>query len=595
MLGSYKVVARLGEGGMGAVYLAEHQAIGRKAAIKVLHPQFAAQPRVVERFFNEARAANQIHHPGIVEIFDLGQEQEIGVYLVMELLEGESLHTRLKRRLKLPCEEVASLVSRVAGAVGAAHARGIIHRDLKPDNVFVLPDPDHPSRERVKVLDFGIAKLEAEGGAGTRTGAVLGTPAYMSPEQCHGAKHVDARADIYSLGIITYEALTGALPFQATGFGELVAKHMYAPPPPLRDKNPAVPPTVEAVVLKALAKEPELRQQSMEEFADTLVRVTQESGAPAYQAVPLPKGTLRLDDGKARPSNGSRPSRPPSGVPAAAASVGSLPPAASRRGSGGSTPSELLDGRPTTVPGAKGSTLSSGAAEMAAATPPARGGRRWWLAGVGAIVALAAGGTVALVMGSGEDAEVSDATAPRAKRTGDAERAPITGARAHADDRAPDASRTAEPPSAGTDAPDAPDPFPATAETAETSPSFAPGTADGARRGASSPATFAAVLDGAKRRMAACGKGTPIIVAVTFEIDDHGTARKIVPEAPYTWSDEGTCVTRVLARLKFPVHSGPPLGVRRTYTVGTATPDKPASAAKAKKEKAPATIEMPTR
>ena len=274
VIGTWKLVARLGAGGMGEVYLAEHQTIGRKAAVKVLHPEYAAQPTVVERFFNEARAANKVKHPSIIEVWDYGQAPDVGAYFVMEFLEGESLQHRLDARHKLAAPDVASLLSRVAAAVGAAHKAGIIHRDLKPDNIYILPDSDHPSGERVKVLDFGIAKLAGDAGLGgskTRTGSVMGTPVYMSPEQCHGAKSVDSRTDIYALGVIAYEALCGRPPFVAQGFGEMLAKHLSQAPQPLHDIEPSVPAKLEQVVLKALAKEPDDRWKTMEEMAAALV------------------------------------------------------------------------------------------------------------------------------------------------------------------------------------------------------------------------------------------------------------------------------------------------------------------------------------
>ena len=250
---------------MGAVYLAEHTTIERKAALKVLHKKYAERQEILQRFFNEARAANRIGHPSIVDVYDFGEDEEVGPFLIMEYLEGETLHKRLQREKKLDTAVAIRIAKRVASALGAAHAIGIVHRDLKPDNIYLVPDPDHPGERRVKILDFGIAKLATAMGEGTRltkTGAFMGTPLYMSPEQCDGAKNVDHRSDIYSLGIILYEMLCGEAPFLARGAGAVMAMHIHQPPPPLRKRAPHVPAHVEQAIMKALAKEPGGRQSS---------------------------------------------------------------------------------------------------------------------------------------------------------------------------------------------------------------------------------------------------------------------------------------------------------------------------------------------
>jgi serine/threonine-protein kinase len=192
----------------------------------------------------------------------------------MELLEGESLSARIKRTQRLPVAAAADFAFQTAGALAAAHAARIVHRDLKPDNIFLVPDLDQEGREVIKILDFGIAKLNAEGmGAGgvkTRTGAVLGTPVYMSPEQCLGNKEVDHRSDIYSLGIILYEMICGRPPFVSSGYGELIHMHLIQPPAPPRKHAPGLPAELEAVMLKLLAKDPGQRYQSMGEVQQAL-------------------------------------------------------------------------------------------------------------------------------------------------------------------------------------------------------------------------------------------------------------------------------------------------------------------------------------
>jgi serine/threonine protein kinase len=273
-IGSYEVRALLGRGGMGAVFLGEHTVIGRKAAIKVLKPEFAANPILVRRFLNEARATNAIRHPGIVDVIDVGTLPGDVPYLVMEYLQGESLAQRLTQLGRFPVSQAVAVICQTASAVGAAHEQGIIHRDLKPENLFLIPDPLQAGRERVKVLDFGIAKLRAglsPNTVDTRTGYLLGTPSYMSPEQCRGIHdEIDHRSDIYSLGILLYEMLCGVTPFVSSGFGDVLLMHMTEAPLPPSARNTLVPPAVEQVILRALAKKPEDRFQTMRDMRAAL-------------------------------------------------------------------------------------------------------------------------------------------------------------------------------------------------------------------------------------------------------------------------------------------------------------------------------------
>jgi serine/threonine-protein kinase len=211
-VGNYRIEALLGEGGMGAVYLGVHPLIGKRVAVKVLLEALAQDPSVVERFFHEARAVNDIQHPNIVDVVDFGRTRVNGsdlVYLIMEFLDGESLGARLRRGLD-PALAVRVL-RQCCSALEASHRKGIIHRDLKPDNIFLVRNGVDDAQ--VKILDFGIAKVANPGGHKTRTGTVMGTPAYMSPEQCEGRGLIDARSDIYALGVVMYELLTGHVPF----------------------------------------------------------------------------------------------------------------------------------------------------------------------------------------------------------------------------------------------------------------------------------------------------------------------------------------------------------------------------------------------
>ncbi len=283
-LGSYRVVGQLGAGGMGVVYVAEHPLLGRKAAIKMLLPEFSKDQEFVSRFFNEAKAVTMIRHPGLVDIFDFGYHADGSAFIAMELLEGESLGARLKRERVLAPDLVVAIMRQVASAVGAAHDKGIVHRDLKPDNIFLVPDRDAAFHVRVKILDFGIAKLHAsEGAVGsmTRTGAMLGTPYYMSPEQCRGAGQVDARSDIYAVGCIMYEMLAGRPPHLGDGVGEVIAAHIHVAPPNLAALAPHVPPTLAAIVMRLLSKSPADRPRTLDEVSAALAAASGSAVMPA--------------------------------------------------------------------------------------------------------------------------------------------------------------------------------------------------------------------------------------------------------------------------------------------------------------------------
>jgi serine/threonine-protein kinase len=285
--GNYRLMARLAEGGMGVVYLAQHSQIGRRAAIKVLHPRFAGSQESLRRFFNEARAASAVNHAGIVKVFDYGVRKDGSPFIVMELLEGENLSARIKRKGKLALAETVEFAQQAASALAAAHRAGVVHRDLKPENLFVIADEQSRTGVRVKVLDFGIAKLEVHGEAAlitTGTGQMLGTPLYMSPEQMRGAKDVGTRADIYALGLIVYAMLCGRPPFVAEGFGTIAMMHISELPRPPRELNPAVPPELERVVLKALEKEPSDRYATMDELRAALG----ETGIALTEPIDLP-------------------------------------------------------------------------------------------------------------------------------------------------------------------------------------------------------------------------------------------------------------------------------------------------------------------
>lgn len=322
--GSYEAVRLLGEGSMGQVYLARHKKLGRQVALKKMRPDHARNGELVKRFFQEARTVNEINHEHIVEIFDFVEDVdakgEQRVFCVMELLSGASL-TELARSEQLSLRRIVNISRQIASALGAAHRVGVVHRDIKPDNVFVTERSG--ISDFVKVLDFGVAKLVVPLSdapkVGTMEGAIIGTPAYMAPEQASGAG-TDFRADIYALGVVMYELLSGRLPFTGTLFGQLVVQIMTQAPPPLPSSTPSgepIPPALAEVAMRCLAKKPEERPQSMAEVAGELSKLL-----PS-----LPEAARKAPAGEAR-------ARAPAVAPPEKPGPGSsvvLPPGARRR------------------------------------------------------------------------------------------------------------------------------------------------------------------------------------------------------------------------------------------------------------------------
>jgi serine/threonine-protein kinase len=272
-IGNYKIVRVLGEGGMGTVYLAEHPMIGKRVAVKMLRPDLGTDPGLVSRFFQEAKAVNEIRHPNIVDISDFGHTEDGIVYFVMELMEGQSMRDRLSTSGPLPIDQAITTARQVIDALAAAHRVGIVHRDLKPDNIFLVADPQIPGGFRAKLFDFGVAKLlgdkQKQVGHKTIDGAVVGTPFYMSPEQAL-CQDVGAAADIYAMGIVMYEMVTGTVPFHAEQLVILLNAILKQPAPPPSRIRPETPPWLDRLILRCLEKDPEARPRSMEEVSAVL-------------------------------------------------------------------------------------------------------------------------------------------------------------------------------------------------------------------------------------------------------------------------------------------------------------------------------------
>src|SRR5436190_377382 len=293
--GKYRIVRLIGEGGMGAVYEGENIRIHRTVAIKVLHAGVAENQDAVQRFEREAQAAGRIGSEHIVEVLDLGNLPDGDRFMVMEFMDGDSLSARIQARGRLTAQETYPVARQILEGLAAAHGAGIIHRDLKPDNVFLLKSRGGQA-DFVKLLDFGISKfsmLSGESGFSmTRTGAVMGAPYYMSPEQAKGAKGMDQRADLYAIGVILYECVTGRVPFNADTFNELLFKIVLETPQPIEQVVPDSDADFNRIIQKAMAREPGLRFQSSQEFQEAMEQWASGAGVPAtvaaFKATPPP-------------------------------------------------------------------------------------------------------------------------------------------------------------------------------------------------------------------------------------------------------------------------------------------------------------------
>jgi eukaryotic-like serine/threonine-protein kinase len=314
--GAFCLVGVVGEGGMGRVYEAEHVRLPRSYAVKIISPIFARNQEAMARFEREAQAAARIIHPNVLDVVDVVRTKDGRPCIVSELLVGEELGHLLHRRTKLPIHEAIDICRQACRGLAAAHAAGIVHRDLKPENLFVCNNED--GSVTVKLLDFGVAKM-TDGASLTRTGTVVGTPAYMAPEQARGMPDVDGRADVYSLGAVLYQLVSGVPPFYGDEPAEVLLKVATEAAPPLRQIDPTVPPMLEAIIAGAMTREPNQRFGSALELESQLAAFVAEPQRPSQERAPGPSlsGALQrptlVDPPAGMPS--ARPTMPEAGPP----------------------------------------------------------------------------------------------------------------------------------------------------------------------------------------------------------------------------------------------------------------------------------------
>jgi len=475
--GKYRIVRLIGQGGMGAVYEGLNQLIDRRVAIKVMLPDIGSA--AVGRFEQEARAAGRIGNDHILEILDVGRLPDGSHYMVAEFLDGESLESRLDKRGALQPAELTPIALQLLAALGAAHRAGVLHRDLKPDNVFLVREKAG-HRDFVKLIDFGISKFAQDSALNlTKTGTMVGTPYYMSPEQARGKGPVDARADLYAVGVILYQAVSGQLPFVADSFNDLLFKIVLEPAPPVTSYAPTLDPRFAAIIGKAMAREADDRYQTAEELADALVTWLSESGqrlpsmAPSYRQVS---------------SRGPTPAPTPRGetpIPMATLAVsgtGSMP-VSQQFLQTGPGPGSML-GRGTTPP--TPNTFGRTAAEaLERPVPPTTGLNRPALWGALAFVVSAVGLGAFLLMPSNEADPTTSPVAPSAAPPSQAA-APF-----HGDQFRPETLKVSEPapPASAAPAPATPQSAEPTSATKDSAPA-APTKTSSARapsRSASTP------------------------------------------------------------------------------------------------------------
>ncbi len=405
-IGNYRILRRLGVGGMGAVYLAEHPLIGKKVALKVIHRELAGNKEVIARFFNEARAVNKIGNEHIVEIHDFGQSDEGEHFYIMEYLEGHTLADVLQHTRVLPVQRALHIAAQIAGGLAAAHSCGIIHRDLKPDNIMLLDRlGDH---DFVKVLDFGLAKMIHDSASAklTAAGVVLGTPQYMSPEACESKRDIDHRSDIYCLGILLFQMVTGQVPFEGQSMGEILVKHVSAAPPAPRGLNPEIPPSVEQIILRCLAKLADARFPTMKALRDALLDADSylASSPPVMPSAPVaaqPNEKTMFGDNAVRATDAL----------AMASTVPPDPEVDQRNFPLAPPPPSMMSAGAAVGPSAKTAFLDPGAAVPATGAPSGPSAKTAFLSGPVAGAAPSSPGPAAAVAGAAAKTAFMDASA----------------------------------------------------------------------------------------------------------------------------------------------------------------------------------------
>jgi len=401
LVGRYRLDERLGAGGMGSIWRAQHLVLAAPVAVKLIDREAVPDEETLGRFMREAQSAATLRSPHVVQILDYGVDDKLP-FIVMELLDGENLAQRLRRLGRLPSADTARIVTHIGRAVGRAHEAGIVHRDLKPENVFLIRNEDE---EIAKVLDFGVAKVQTaalggEQGTRTRTGSILGTPYYMSPEQAQGNKTVDHRSDLWSLGVIAFECLTGRRPFYSDGLGDLVLQ-ICIRDIPIPSETGSVPIGFDAWFARAVARDPDARFQSARELTDSLREVL---GGDTRE-LPWTSPEVSVTVGEDAPNSQARTRvdtrTPDSRAPALSESASRV------RQSGGSMPADqhaatvaaMTDGPPSSRRGVPRSLRADNAviAEMLAnaqsVPPPKRAGAAlvFWVAGTALAIGLVAG------------------------------------------------------------------------------------------------------------------------------------------------------------------------------------------------------------
>ncbi len=371
----FEIIERIGEGGMGVVYRARQISVDRMVAIKVLNAEVANDPTWVQRFINEARACSKLQHPNTIRLIDFGQSSKDGLlFIAMEFLDGMNLRQALERSGKMPPQRVLKIMAQACQSLAEAHAHQIIHRDLKPDNLFIINMAGSP--DFVKVLDFSVAKLRQQGQAAqTQAGVVFGTPQYMSPEQGRGLP-LDARSDIYSLGIVAYELLSGQAPFSSQNPMEVLAMHVRTPVPPI----PGVPDRVMHVVMRSLAKDPAQRYQTVEQLlVDCQAALSDVSSPMASSSAPpiapaAEQKTLFVPSG---PGPGAPAAQPTQPSPASPASPGNAEARTMLAMPSANLQDQLAALRAQNLGGAPPAAMSSPpAAQTEVGPPPPQGGEK---------------------------------------------------------------------------------------------------------------------------------------------------------------------------------------------------------------------------